>query len=354
MAVVAVLVACGVSAAGFVASPSVGGKTPASGKPLSSSPARSTTTLVPAPRKIVLSPTGLTELPPAMLLPRSIFTSSVQAWNTVQGSSQYAAAIVYDYKTWYGAVGVNTSFSTYQVPAKQPRVHLFVSHGCNNFLPGTGTSAPIPPYAEPGSGSDAPLIVYQPSTGYEWEFWQVSKVASGWAACWGGRLKLTSSQGVFPFPYGLSASGISYLATEITEADVASGAIRHAIAMGLPNCNWPDYPKYVFPADRTDCGNHPGNPAEGQWFRFASSVNCSNYDSTRFEEMVCKAIQVYGAVVLDQNGAVQLVAEDPADWAAQGHKGLDPMTASWGGQQEYAVVANLPWDQLQTVAPPGS
>ena len=57
-------------------------------------------------------------------------------------------------------------------------------------------------------------------------------------------------------------------------------------------------------------------------------------------------------VVTDQGGAVMLQAEQPSDWAAEGHSGTDPITASWTGEQEYQVVANLPWSSLQAVDPP--
>ena len=114
----------------------------------------------------------------------------------------------------------------------------------------------------------------------------------------GGQALPGGGSGVFPSPYGLAASGISYLPTTITEADVASGAIDHAIAVELPGCYG-----YVYPADRSDCSSHAndgsGQPNEGQWFRFPASVNCANYDATPFEDMVCKAVQTYGMVVVD-------------------------------------------------------
>ena len=70
---------------------------------------------------------------------------------------------------------------------------------------------------------------------------------------------------------------------------------------------------------------------------------------TPFGQMVFKAIQTYGMVVTDYAGAVMLEAEQPSDWAAEGNSGTDPVTASWDGQAEYSVVANLPWSELQAV-----
>jgi hypothetical protein len=73
---------------------------------------------------------------------------------------------------------------------------------------------------------------------------------------------------------------------------------------------------------------------------------------TPFAQMVFKAIATYGIVVLDKGGAVMLNAEQPADWAAEGNSGPDPLSSSSQGQQEYQVINSLPWADLQVVDPP--
>ena len=144
----------------------------------------------------------------------------------------------------------------------------------------------------------------------------------------------------------MSATGISYLATAITEADVASGQIDHAIAIQIPRCN-----EFVYPADRHDCGSDPGQPAEGQWFRLPADLPMPA-GLTPFAQMVFTALQRYGAVVTDFAGAVMMEAEEPSDWAEEGNSGTDPITASWDGLPEYKVVAGLPWSSLQAVGLP--
>jgi hypothetical protein len=243
-------------------------------------------------------------------------------------------------------VGVNSA-PIYSVGPDQADVTVSPKPGCLNFTSGTGTEVPIPPYTSLNESADDPLIVYQPSSGNAWEFWEATRNPDGtYSACWGGELDMASTDGVFATPYGLSASGISYLATTITENDIASGWIGHAIAVTLPHCNGS-----VYPADRTDCGGGSGQPGEGQWFRFPANLAMPS-GLTPFGQMVFKAIQTYGMVVTDQGGAVMLEAEQPSDWAAEGHSGTDPITASWAGEQEYQVVASLPWASLQTVDPP--
>ena len=71
-----------------------------------------------------------------------------------------------------------------------------------------------------------------------------------------------------------------------------------------------------------------------------------------FGQMIFKAIQTYGAVIVDQGGAVAIEADQTNTWAAEGHSGTDPITASMDGVPYYKVVASLPWRDLQVIDPP--
>ncbi|MGH9104801.1 MAG: hypothetical protein ACRDZX_02995 [Acidimicrobiales bacterium] len=303
-----------------------------------------TTTLSPGSSPRDYGPT------PTFAWHTSMFAEDVQSWPVDKHSGQFAAAFVADYKHLYGSVGVNT-LPLYLVPAGQAKIRFGVAHGCTDFLGQTGARIPIPAHAHLNGSSDNPVVVYQPSSGTDWELWKVSVSPGGtYSACWGGKLGTARSDGVFPAPYGLSATGISYLATTVTEADVKSGSINHAVAVILPRCNW-----WVRPADRGDCGSDPGQPSEGQWFRFPEKEACPPAEcTTPFARMVFRAIQRYGMVVVDQGGAVMIEAEQPSDWAAQGHRGPNPIEASWQGEGQAQVVASLPWSDLQVVDPPPS
>jgi hypothetical protein len=316
--------------------------------------------------------------PPASLMPDSMFSHPVPAnWPVAADSSALVAQLVTDYTNAYGSVGLGAR-PIFWVPANQPLVPLVVQPGCNNFLPSTGTTAPVPWWAPSSPTGDSPLEFYQPSTNSLWELWQARPVTTstggqltnygGWSACWGGKASLSTTTGVFPVPYGQSATGIEDTATEITQADVASAAIRHTIGMTVVGCNG-----YVYPADRGDCSDDPGQIPEGTWFRWPASVPCSG--DTPLANMVCAAGKTYGFVVVDQAGVVQLDADvDNDDWYLEGNAGAigywhssgsgcciytgggSPMdlamtNAAGVEEQEYQAVANLPWGQLQVVVP---
>jgi hypothetical protein len=180
---------------------------------------------------------------------------------------------------------------------------------------------------------------------------------------------MATSNGVFPYPYGETASGISNLATEITEADLASGSIDHAIGFEVlgEECDWSGTSAHggLYPADRTDCGyDIAGASAEGQWFRFAPGTEMPA-GLTPFGQMVFKAILNYGMVVVDQGGAVSIEADMngwvdgtttvEGPWEEEGNPvSTDPINNATDNLAEYQLVANLPWQDLQAIDPPPS
>ena len=294
-------------------------------------------------------PPGSSLVPPSTYFPHSVFNSTVTGWPVASGSSGLVADFVSDYQTDYGVVDLTTQ-PLYWVPADQPGVAMSVRPGCNDFLASTGATVPVPSALVQLNGSgDDPLTLYQPSSGFEWEFWQAQEDSpTQWLACWGGKMRMATSTGVFPAGYGRSATGISELATMITEADVESGTIDHALGVTLPRCN-----SWVYPADRGDCGADPGQPSEGQWFRFPAGLSCPPRQcTTPLASMVFRAIQEHGMVVTDQGGGVTIAAEQSQDWTAEGHAGTDPITAALQGQDPYTTLTQLPWAQLQVVTPP--
>lgn len=266
----------------------------------------------------------------------------------LRDSSEYVADLVHAYQTFYGAVGVN-EMPVWTVGPDQPKVRVSVLPGCGNFTVETGSRIPIPAAATADGSvkSDSPLVISQPSTHSDWELWRATRAADGsWAACWGGELDTRTADGVFPYPYGLSASGVSYLSTVVTEADVAAGVIKHAVAVNMPGCSAPA----VRPANRTDCSTDPGEPPYGTRYRFPARLAVPK-GLTAFGRMLFRAIQVYGMIFTDKGGSVSVYAESTADWRATGHRGVDPISRSWDGRKEYQTLADLPWKLLVAVNP---
>ena len=271
-------------------------------------------------------------------------------------SSELVAAFNQQWRTNYGTVGMNTdkwSIPIYRVPRDQPTVTVFGSDdpACNSDPPLRQQLAavPIPANAHPANGTDKSLAIWQPSTDTVWEMWLVEKDSSGrWTSCWGGRITdVSTSNGVFDWPYGVAASGLSYLGGTVKVSELEAGEIKHALAVNVVHTA---AGAQVGPANRND-GNSTDADAipEGTRFRLDPSVDVDVLGLGRPATVIAHALQDYGMYVTDTAGAVVLMAEDGATYVADGHR--DPYATLFAEGEPYEVLTRIPWDRLQVVAP---
>jgi len=207
------------------------------------------------------------------------------------------------------------------------------------------TAVPIPAGARPSPGGDGQLTVYSPSLDRLWEFWQAKEVDGRWQACWGGRMDGVSKDvGVFPSGFGASASGLAMSAGTVWVDDARAGRIDHALGLAvLQPAAWP---RFSWPANRTDGGNaDPHALAEGTRLRLDPDLDVDALQLTPIATMVAKAAQTYGFIVTDTAGAVNVGAQlgqpledDPGFWTRQ-LQGVPP----------YQVLRGFPWEHLQAL-----
>lgn len=283
-------------------------------------------------------------------------------------SSTLVANFLQAEKNNYGTVAINqTEFAgaVYIVGANTPTVSVAAASGSNfQYVNFNSNAVPIPSYAvAPGdaypSDTDSEITIYQPSIGDVWELWAAHKVNGQWQASWGGEItNASSSNGIFPNPYGATATGLPNLGGQITAADLANGVINHAIGIALPDTS-PGL--YCWPADRADGGGSPitaqtvipaGTIPEGTRFRLDPSLNLSTLGLTRAGLIIAQAAQKYGFVVWDSAGAITVRVQDAVSYTSLGQQ--DPYTLSllgvpaadsgWGNA---AVFNNFPWQDLQ-------
>jgi hypothetical protein len=249
----------------------------------------------------------------------------------------------------YGHAALNTtSYSApiYTVPANQPKVNLTWDN-CQGQSMESGFAAqlqnvPVPTDAASSVGTDADMVIWQPSTDTEWEFWKMAQDPNtgGWSACYGGRIDhVSQNPGIFPFPFGTSASGLPMLAYLIRVSELQAGQINHAIAINVPT------PRDTFswPANRTDgVDSNPTDPAEGERFRLDPSFDTSTLPPG--ERMIAVALQKYGAIVTDTSGVVDIQAQDPTPipGAQAVYDNLFP------GNELH--LSDIPWNKMQAVA----
>jgi hypothetical protein len=258
------------------------------------------------------------------------------------------------WRTFYGTVGINTddySIPIYTVPTDQPTVAVSVAPDCHED-PGLVeqiSAVPIPPDAHPANGGDHTLVIWQPGTNTEWELWMAARAEDGsWTACWGGRIEDVSREaGVFPNPYGVAASGLSYLAGAMKVSELQAGEIKHALAVNLVHTT---ADTQVAPATRND-GNSVADDAipEGTRFRLDPAIDVTKLGLSDTGVTIARALQTYGMFVTDTSGAVVMIAEDGQPYVATGQP--NPYAGIFGHRESYQVLAKIPWDRLEVVQP---
>jgi hypothetical protein len=220
------------------------------------------------------------------------------------------------------------------------------------------SSVPIPRRARPAPGSDRHMVIWQPATDTMWELWQATKLPvdlcpscrrpwiSGWHAAWGARIDhVSQSNGVNPYPFGSTASGLPMAGGMMRLGELRKGRINHALALAIPDTA---QDRTRPPANRTD-GNDPRPLAipEGTRLRLDPSVDIGSLGLSPVARAMAEAAQRYGIVIRDRARAVVFYAEDP------GPGGGDPYPALFGGRMPSQVMAGFPWDRLQVIADGG-
>ena len=270
----------------------------------------------------------------------------------------------------------------YVVPDDQPLVAVgfrdeqkfgYTKGGCfdsgEHFL-----MVPIPPGVQPAVGTDSSITVWQPSRDRMWEFWlakhDYTKTLGGvtadaaaagdysyktgitywpgWSASHGGRIdNVSQSLGTFPFPMGVTATGVAAASTAVSVADVRSGSIDHALSLQLfqPRAGGQSYP-----ATRNDGWGSSSNtsiPYEGQRFRLKASVNVDALNLTPIAKMIAKAAQKYGFIVTDKAGVLAVPGEEGSAYKLV--EGSDPWDTLLGGKAYWQILQGFPWDQLEAL-----
>jgi hypothetical protein len=256
------------------------------------------------------------------------------------------------YGTW-----VNTSdygVPVYTVSANYPTRRVESATPTAGLDP-QWAAVPLPSDAQPASGSDHQLCVYQPSTDTLWEFEGLQRDIWGrWTAWSGGRMMhVSTNPGYFIDPpgpqFGATATGISVLAGLQRIGELKAGAIHHVVAFALPQPR----DEFRWPAQRMDPGltnRAPNSIPEGTIFRLPANLHIDALPLSPYGRILAHAVQSYGMVVRDRGGAVGFAAESP-------RFGGDPYSEPGGvfrGQRPdgHGALAHFPWDKLEVVAPP--
>jgi hypothetical protein len=249
---------------------------------------------------------------------------------------------------------VTTAWSVpiYTVPADQPTVKVTLENTSQtSTLQEAWDAVPLPPNAQPATGTDKHLLVWQPSSDQLWEFWHLEHTSIGWQASWGGAMQnVSSNPGVYgaeAWPgattsWGASASSLSIAGGLITLEDLEKGQINHALAIGIPNVR---AGVYASPAQRTDgISTNPLSLPEGAHLRLDPNLNLAAMHLPRLTLMIAEAAQRYGIFVRDGAANMSFYAQDPTPTGANPYAGPHGYFEGKGSSQP---LDSFPWSHLQ-------
>ncbi len=257
------------------------------------------------------------------------------------------------YGTWINSDSYSAPI--YTVSATQPRVSVTLdmaagSGSAARLASAFGAGVPIPGGARPAPGTDADLVVWQPSTDTMWELWNARRVGATWHARWGGRMdEVSTNPGYFTDPpdWGTAATSLALTGGMMTISELRAGRIDHALAISIPQAR---RGAVAWPAERTD-GNlaSPTAIPEGTRFRLDPKLDLSRLNLPPVTRMIAEAAQRYGLFVRDQSGAVAFYAEQPTQAGSNPYIGPNGIFGRWDPRQ---LTEAFPWNHLEVVRSP--
>ena len=333
----------------------------------------------PAPMPVPVAAPGLTlpapnapsfsALPPATMPPPVPgplrFYSPTSYWNapvpttapidpeSAQIVGAFNAMVASEFQAKTGPSINTTEFSVpvYTVPADQPTVKVALDAQNAPALQEAWSAVPMPAEARPATGSDARLVVWQPSTDKLWDFWRARREEDGWHAAWGGATQNVSTASGLPDPeswpgaqpwWGTSGCSMGIVGGLITFEDLEEGVIDHAMQIAIPNVR---AGVWASPALRTDGKtNDPLALPEGAHLRLDPDLDLESMGLPRITLILARAAQRYGIFITNGAKDVSFQAQDPTPTGTEPYRGPGGF---WEGSYPRAILSHFPWDHLQ-------
>ncbi len=210
---------------------------------------------------------------------------------------------------------------------------------------------PIPEGAFTDKEADAHMVVVAPHENRIYDLWQCMRNTDGqWWSNSAIAYELEGS-GVFDEEiitgiedgqsvhfYGpCRASGVPACAGLIRRDEVMSGEIQHKLAFA---CEVAALQEFVFPATWTD-GWLPGGLPEGCILQLDPTLDLDTLSLNTAGKVVAKALQKYGAVLVDNAGGATLYGEFLGD------ESMTATTKSWNGILAEESLFSIPFEKYR-------
>lgn len=216
------------------------------------------------------------------------------------------------------------SVATYYIDAEAAPKRTVRSYFRDGYGRGfsTRTPVPAPDFAVPGGpaeGGTGLISLIDPATNTAWDMSQASRDRNGnWEMAFGTKVDLSGSGVSLPwmmeeqpgFSRSARASGVPLIAGLIRLDEIKAGKINHALAFAYPA---PRPGKFVQPAstalETAGGAERPFEMPLGTRIQLDPSFDVENSDLSPTGKIIARALQEYGAILVDQAGASVLFAE---------------------------------------------
>ena len=190
-----------------------------------------------------------------------------------------------------------------------------------NFLCGDGqniSSLSIPPGANPLPQYDGWFTLEDLANGVAYDMWRARRRADGSVMSYQFLRKWNLNGSGYLLPGNVSArgSGLPLFAGLITQQDLVSGQINHALAIALPG---PARQLYVSPASTTDGQGETTSIPEGARIRLKPGTTLGKLPprtDQRAAQAIYSALLHYGAIVVDRAKVPTLFAQLNVNFSA--------------------------------------
>lgn len=327
---------------GSVASPRESGSASVFGRPLVTALVVQAILLMVVVMAIATSPSAHAQDASQPFTPDSPFRTSIPGNAAIDPNSAAMMAHATRDGGMYASMA-EFGIPIYEAETTSPRYTVTCTITWWGPCPFDGHLIPIPADARPQTGSDGALVVVvDGSSGLVYEFWQAEFANNQWTASFGAVNQL----GGTGWGGSSTGSGASRLAGVIRVDEIAQGVIPHALAVQTDNiCAG----VFRYPAIKTDGTSLRSDCVpEGARIRLDPTIDLSALDLAPAVRTVARAMQVYGAYVVDAGGAPLSVSFERDSTAPDGQIGS--VYEGAGLRWDYDNLPGVPWHSLQVIA----
>lgn len=230
----------------------------------------------------------------------------------------------------------------YSATTSTPRYSITCAmEGTWGHCPLSDRPMPIPTGAQPSTGTDGAMVVVEPD-GSIGEYWQAARSGSGWTASWGA-VNATSGSG---WGGASTGAGASRLGGVVRVSEISAGLIDHALVVQTDTACAGVFRAPALKTDgdsaRSDC------LPEGARLQLDPAIDVTRIAGiTPGEKAVARALQRYGAYVIDRGGAPLSMSFERAPDATSSSPGS--AYAAAGLSWDYYGMPHIPWSRLRVL-----